>query len=261
MLNKVANKIALIILVLLTLSFGVFATISYQQNKNSIIELSEDAKSALTRSVYIYTSEYLGTRIMAVEYFASFLEKNPELIQNKELLKEKLITMSTFGGDLSEFYVGFEDDGSRISLHFKENANVDAKIQTPQKDNYDARTRSWYKQAVAKNGLTFTAPFVSTTTGKFSLVILKPIIINGKVAGVVGTDVFIDDLGKLLDRMKNTENSIVTITDMGSQKLYFHPDKEYVMSDSATAKSVVDSFMENFNRVQEHSFHYTNVNG
>nr|WP_171993519.1 methyl-accepting chemotaxis protein [Campylobacter mucosalis] len=259
MLNKVANKIALIILVLLTLSFGVFATISYQQNKNSIIELSEDAKSALTRSVHIYANEYIGTRIAAVENFVSFINKNPELMQDRELLKDKLMTMTPFGGDLAEFIIGFEDNGELFDAVFKPGGAEFANF-TKEKDNYDARTRGWYRQAVAKGGLIFTEPY-TTSAGKFALTISKPIIINGKVAGVAGTDIIISDMGALLEKMKNSENSVAIITDINSRKMFYHPNKEYILSASSQATEIVTSFIDNFNKNGDNSFHYTNVNG
>ena len=50
--------------------------------------------------------------------------------------------------------------------------------------NFDARTRVWYKEAIAKSGVIFTEPYTSLS-GVLNITIAKKVVVNGKVVGVL----------------------------------------------------------------------------
>ena len=56
---------------------------------------------------------------------------------------------------------------------------------------YDPRTRFWYPLAVEAGGLVFTDAEEDAFTGDVGIVCAKPVYVNGKLAAVVGSDLFL----------------------------------------------------------------------
>ena len=59
---------------------------------------------------------------------------------------------------------------------------------------YDPRTRPWYRQAVEKGGLIFTDVEVDAFTGDIGIVCAMPVYADGKLAAVVGSDLFLTSM-------------------------------------------------------------------
>ncbi len=245
MLKKVANKIALIILVLLTISFAIFATISYENTQSTILEFSKTAKESSTRSATIFIKEFLDTKVSAVENFARYIESKPELMHDKEKLKGDLLAAAT-AVDMAEFYVGFADTGEIYDAIIKKGQLPNVVNLTPQKDNFDARTKGWYKQAVEKGGLIFTPPYVAQSSGKWSLTITTPIKINGQIVGVVSGDMYLDDISSNIAQIKESATSAINITDIDSKLLVYHPNQDYIMAKEPKLQAAIDTFIKEY---------------
>lgn len=93
-------------------------------------------------------------------------------------------TAVRFGDQLTYLYCGFEN-GRQLSTRGR---------VVP--EGFDPRTRPWYVGAVARDKLTFTEPYEDAVTGRLSFSIAYPI--NTPVKGVLGTDVFLDDMARLV---------------------------------------------------------------
>ena|GEM_PF-3952974 len=157
MLNKISNKIALIIFVMLSIAFATFAIVSYKETVTAMIGLSEKSKVATTRSAGKFIEEYINTRIVAVDGMIKYLQNHPELLNDKTAIM-KSFGQSTVAADLNDLTMGFADDGSFIGVFFENGKDPKYKILNMQNDKYDARTRNWYKNAQADKAL-ITPPF------------------------------------------------------------------------------------------------------
>ncbi|WP_170000665.1 cache domain-containing protein, partial [Campylobacter sp. RM16189] len=225
MFRKISSKIALFIFVLLSIAFTIMAVINYNKTKNSVLDVTEISKESTTLASGIFVDEYMSSRIKAVEDAVSYLEKNQELfLGDREALQKDLANITNFM-NLEEFFIGFANDGEMISISFA-NDRRDPKISVfnSQNKQYDARTRGWYKTAVAKGGLAFTAPYVTKSKGLLVMSVIKPVMIEGKVAAVLGIDMLIDELGKSLSKIKDSPSGIVFIIDMNTKSMVYHPD-------------------------------------
>ena len=56
---------------------------------------------------------------------------------------------------------------------------------------YDPRTRPWYRQAVEAGGLVFTDVETDAFTGDIGIVCAMPVYVGGRLAAVVGSDLFL----------------------------------------------------------------------
>lgn len=72
---------------------------------------------------------------------------------------------------------------------------------------YDPRTRPWYKDAIANQKATWTAIYQSITPPDLTITQATPVInANGRVSGVVGIDVHLQSLSKFLNALNISEN-------------------------------------------------------
>ncbi|WP_349304367.1 cache domain-containing protein, partial [Campylobacter sp. RM16191] len=257
MFRKISSKIALFIFVLLSIAFTIMAVINYNKTKNSVLDVTEISKESTTLASGIFVDEYMSSRIKAVEDAVSYLEKNQELfLGDREALQKDLANITNFM-NLEEFFIGFANDGEMISISFA-NDRRDPKISVfnSQNKQYDARTRGWYKTAVAKGGLAFTAPYVTKSKGLLVMSVIKPVMIEGKVAAVLGIDMLIDELGKSLSKIKDSPSGIVFIIDMNTKSMVYHPDRKMVVEKDETALRVAQDFIGYYEKYKDKTFAY-----
>lgn len=78
-------------------------------------------------------------------------------------------------------------------------------------DGWDVTTRGWYS-CVTDNKMIFTAPYSDQSTGKTVVTIAVPVYDeDGKAIGVVGIDMFIDQILQMMDQNKIGKNGSVML--------------------------------------------------
>jgi two-component system, cell cycle sensor histidine kinase and response regulator CckA len=75
--------------------------------------------------------------------------------------------------------------------------------ETGDSDPYDPRKRPWYQKAVAENRIVWTDPYIFYTSQKPGITIAGPFFdSSGKLMGVVGVDIEIDQLSVFIGNLK-----------------------------------------------------------
>lgn len=69
----------------------------------------------------------------------------------------------------------------------------------------DPTTRSWWQQAISKNGIIYTAPYKDYASGQMIVSIAEPLMIDGEQA-VILADISIDTMTELVDKVGSDEN-------------------------------------------------------
>jgi len=102
------------------------------------------------------------------------------------------------------------------------------------KEDYDPRTRGWYKKAIANNGATYSEVYKDAGTGQCVVSVVRSITdVNGKLVGVVGVDLALDVLHSYLKTVKVSDTGYVFIVD---DKLNFIYHPQFNLTDNvATA--------------------------
>ena len=96
-----------------------------------------------------------------------------------------------------------------ISISLEANGGYVRYPHEPRPNNYDARTRSWYKNAKNNNGKTFISNVYTTALGGRVIVASKYFNdINGNPRGVVATDIKFDYLDSLMKAFKKNETDL-----------------------------------------------------
>ena len=251
-MKKVANKIALIIVVLLVVSLAVFSTVSYTNTKENIYDLAKESKTSASKVLQFYMNAFFEDKVATVENFAKYLESHPEILDDREALKKELMTGSR-ATDFSEFYFAYAEDGAAYNAVL--DGNERKFMIFDQKKNFDARTRNWYKDAVAKDGIIFSAPYTSSAGG-LNLTIAKKVVVGGKVVGVFGVDMGIDKLDAELDKIKPTPSSAIALFDLEHKKIIHFVYKDLVLSDASEAMKIIDDYSNEYKKNGDKTFTY-----
>jgi PAS domain S-box-containing protein len=86
---------------------------------------------------------------------------------------------------------------------------------------YDPRARPWYRGAIEKNGFSWSAPYVFASSGDLGITLSAPLkTASGTIWGVVGVDITLDSLSRLLQRyqmLKTGADGVLFVGDAAGQ--------------------------------------------
>ena len=93
-------------------------------------------------------------------------------------------------------------------------------------EGYDATAQSYYKDAVAKGGITISTPYIDISTGQMIITISKPLMENGTLIGIVARDLRIDSIMSIFDKYSTEDGSYIFLMDQ-EQYILSHINDEY----------------------------------
>lgn len=106
-------------------------------------------------------------------------------------------------------------------------STVDHKVlqtSNPALDRYDPRKRPWFIEALMSNDVIWTEPYIFFTSQKPGITTASPVYDkNGKLHGVVGVDITIDELSTFLNSLTIGQNGKAFIVDTNGNVVAF-PD-------------------------------------
>ena len=190
--------------------------------KDTLINLAlkgtTDQMDAVSDAVrHYFRDAELGAKVIAGNESAKMLLQakdtdNNKFISYEKNLRESLINvLEKSSGSIMFLYAGFEDGGIYTATGWET-------------DDYDPRVRPWYKDAMSNPGkLVWTTPYIDFSTG--DLIISAAITIedeNKKPIGVVGADIALDSVQKLLKKYKIGETGYIYAVDKNGI-IFYHP--------------------------------------
>ena len=98
----------------------------------------------------------------------------------------------------------------------------------------DFTKRAWFVNAVANDGVVISTAYKDVDSGHLVITLSERIIIEGKVAGVLAMDIFIESIQEMLNDESMFENSygFLVDADMG---VIIHPDEKFEYVDNPIA--------------------------
>jgi diguanylate cyclase (GGDEF)-like protein len=141
--------------------------------------------------------------------------------QNKDLDADEAIRsclIEKTGGltIVQNFYFGREKDGKTLYT-----------MNAPLPPGFDPRQRPWYRKAASNRGFVVTEPYVDAITGKLCLTLAAPVYQEGKLAGVLGLDVFLDTAQEFVKNLSYWRKGLFMVVD-DKGYIIIHPDKNKV---------------------------------
>lgn len=208
---SVRRKLIFSFLAMLLIPTLLIGIVSYQSAEKQI---SEEQQASAAESVRILNTNITNTiepKLKDVQYFSkkfneSYLQENkiPEL---KSLLQE---------------YVNMHPEVELIYLGTADGRLLDEPAQVYAED-FDPRTRPWYKQALENNGqVSITAPYVTKSTDDIVITITQALP-DG--SGVIGIDLNISTISDITNEIRIGETGYASLLD--NNKIYIaQPEKE-----------------------------------
>ena len=190
MFRSITNKIALALMILLIISFCAISAVSYFTSKDKIVELVSGKEDQVLKDIKSVANTFFDENLEYVKKISSAVEgaQSGDEIMNFVLLEKKVANSAVkyvyYGDEDGHF---FQSDGKRTTVA----------------DNYDPRTRGWYKSTKEKNKEIYTEPRV-TSTNDLVVTFTAPVTKNGKFVGVAGIDV---DVKKVSDKIIEIGNT------------------------------------------------------
>ncbi|MGN1206364.1 MAG: methyl-accepting chemotaxis protein [Eubacterium sp.] len=107
--------------------------------------------------------------------------------------------------------------------------------------DFDVTQRSWYSEAIGKDDIVITEPYLDEQTGGFCITFSKRIIIDGNVIGVFGIDFYMDRLTAILSGSYNKNDYAFLVGKDGT--IITHPSEKYQLGKEVSVK-VADSIYD-----------------
>lgn len=101
-------------------------------------------------------------------------------------------------------------------------------------DDYDPRTRPWYKDAATARRTTLTEPYLDIATDEETITVASPVYRDGALAGVVGADFSTASLAEVL-RRTNIGGLGYAFLVTGDGRILVHPNRDLVSMTLAEA--------------------------
>jgi methyl-accepting chemotaxis protein len=224
---NIRNKVLLIVLIGFILSFSILGFLNTSNAYTSEYKLVQERNLELVTKTSDFIDSYLKSKIVVVESVAKELAKIDIYNQNSEFISK--LVLGRDAGSFADLYLGYEKDGSLI-LSTGEIYDLKSK-------NYDARKRPWYMKAITLNKSAVSEPYTDVVTGKLIISVVTPLVIDGKIAGVVGSDIFLDTVVETILNLKIHESGFAYLLDKDN-KILIHKNKELLNKQSAAFKSI-----------------------
>ena len=145
---------------------------------------------------------------------ASMVEAAREPVMG-EASTQALIQLAESGGFLSAYFG--RPDGSLVSS--------DGWVPP---DDYDPRQRGWYLDATERDATIVSLPYVDANTGGMVVTVATPVRQDGRLVGVIGGDVVIDQLIEQVAAIRPTPASFAFLSSQG-ETLIAHPDADLTL--------------------------------
>ncbi|MCI7791754.1 MAG: methyl-accepting chemotaxis protein [Lachnospiraceae bacterium] len=204
MFTKILSR-ALIIVCMESILIGGCFVIMYilKDNRSSAMEYTEEIDRAMQ------------SKVSMLEAIAAGISSGT--LNNKDDILDYVDSM-----------VMMDDQISAIYSCYDENVTIMSGGWEPPAD-FIVTEREWYKAAQANPGEVYISdPYVDLQTGGICITLSKATYHNGEISGVVGMDMYMDNLVSLIEESYTTSSYVFLTTDDGT--ILVHPNKEYSLN-------------------------------
>ncbi|WP_314300987.1 cache domain-containing protein, partial [Campylobacter showae] len=200
-MRSITNKIALMLIVALIVSFAAISAVSYYTAENKVVQLVSQNQAQILKDVDAVMDSFFHDYMEVANKIAQAVAKTDN--DGDAYMAQTKFQKDNANSLVSFVFYGREDDG-----YFFQS---DGTRLTPEKDNYDPRKRGWYMEAKAANKPIYTEPYKAATYNALVISFAAPVVKDGKFVGAIGFDIQIDALSKKILDMGKTEYGYVYV--------------------------------------------------
>ena len=207
--KSLKTRLLTVLIVPILLIWGGVNIYSYNQSETMLEKQIMDTLSyaAASSSERIYNE--LKSKEEAAEVTAIYLG-NSGLDQQAEMMYLRSVKMATDG--VQSVYTGYAD---------KTAADSQGVTEKDKEAGYDPTTRTWYKTAMATNGIAYTPVYEESKTKKLAAGIVHKITRNGNPVGVTGITLDVEAIRQVAQDFKLGENGYAAIVGQDGSLIYY----------------------------------------
>lgn len=217
--NSLKKQILIPFLALIMIS-GM--AISYMSYKNSI-DLTTQELTGTTEEQVKSMNDSFEIFFQKTENQLDRIGKYPIMStydRNLESIMDEFSYTQSSNSEINGIYLGTEKDGK---------AYIFPKTELPA--DYDPRQRDWYQSALKqKNKTIWTEPYTDQATNELVITAAKALYDGNELIGVLGVDISIDTLVKMVNQTKFGETGYTVLLDKNGS-FVTHPDKKKIQQD------------------------------
>lgn len=165
------------------------------------------------------------------------------LDKGKLVTQIKTVVENTTSDQVVAGYFAFDTNDKSIAdlyMGFTNGVFIDD-IGTVKSPEYDSRKRGWYKDAVEKNTLTFSDPYIDDSTKKYCVTPSVPVKDKaGNLRGVVGADILLETLSDMVNKINIDGMGYAFLVDKKGTVLA-HPDSQLIAKNLLDEQDFKDS--------------------
>lgn len=243
-MKSIKSKITLVICLVCALGLISSSVVTYYISYNSITKESKQ-KLVETSNKYAETiNGWFDGQGKIVSEMANHVESMDNIDEAKIMQYfKKQLKNNIYASDV---YIGFTNKKILVGSGW-----------IAPKD-FDCTQRSWYKEAIEKNGLIYSEPFMDGKTKEMMVSAAKPVTKDGQVIGVIGCDLKIGSITNILEKSKIAEKSYAFLLD-SNNNILVHPNKAFQPTDKTlyNIKDIMNgqyskSLNSNFTRIKDY---------
>ncbi|MBF8982348.1 methyl-accepting chemotaxis protein [Lutibacter sp. B2] len=215
-----STKLTIVFILLVTIPLMALGINSYMK-ASKIIEMN--LKSSYLE-VLNETEHSIDNFLIGIEESVAQMsyEANVQQIVSREESLEWMMK------NFKSFMKGHEDAGSIYIGTKNKDMYLYPNDELP--EGYDPTQRPWYKEAVSKNSLIWTDPYVDSFTGKLVVTAAIPVyneFNSNEFAGVLAVDIYLDGLSDKINSIKIGKNGYPIILDK-ELNVMTHKEHEFI---------------------------------
>lgn len=208
---KVAKKLLTSFFVILIAAVSIIGGMSYQTAKKNFESQITSSANDNIKILDNLINQMIEAKFNDVNNFARVIQGNMYQGDNQDELRKVLSQYINLNKDIEQVYVAGNDK------KFVQEPNIQMAA------DYDPTTRSWYKDAVNKQGgIVITEPYKAKGNGHIVVTIAKQ---TEDKNGVVAVDLSLDNLLKTTKLINIGKKGYAFILD-GKQKIIAHPQEK-----------------------------------
>ena len=225
--TNIKSKVLFIVLVGFIFSFSLLGFLNTSNEFEAENKLKKEKNLDLAKQTSKLINDYLESKITIVEAVTAQVSKI-DINKHNNVLISKL-QLGRDAGNFSDLYIGYKKDGSLLISS--------GNIYSIEKNQYDARTRPWYIKAQKEMKSIISKPYIDATTKKLIISIATPLIIDGKLTGVIGSDIFLDTVVDTILNLKLENSGLAYLIDHNG-KILIHKNKSLLNTNSSLFKEM-----------------------
>lgn len=220
--KSIQRQILIPFILLILLTGGVVAVVSYHSSvKNTTDALTENVESQMVSMDDTFEMFFSNLDNTLERFISNDLVVNYQPESRDTLLQYFAETQETTPV-IANIYTVIDETGEVVIYPVADLG-----------DDFNARERDWYQNAVEANGSTvWTDPYIDASTGETVVTVAKAYYDADKLTGVMAADVMVHSLTEMVDQLTIGETGYGVIFDENGTYVQ-HPNEEYIGQDQS----------------------------